>query len=74
MPDYLYDGEGCLACDPAVSSQRADALLRVLASDAEAALDGDTEDDVDDEWESEDWDSDAWDDADWDGDDSDTDR
>jgi hypothetical protein len=64
MPNYLYDEEGCLTCDPAVSSQRADALLRVLAADAEGLLDGDAEGDVDEEWEQEDWDSDGGDSAD----------
>lgn len=29
-PAYLLDAEGCLACDPAVPSERADALLRFL--------------------------------------------
>jgi hypothetical protein len=68
MADYLYDESGCLACDPAVSSQRADALLRVLTADAEAALEGDEDADDGEDWEGEDWDAD-----DWDGDDLDSD-
>jgi hypothetical protein len=31
-PAYLLDQDGCLTCDPAVPSHRADALLRLLSS------------------------------------------
>ena len=55
IPDYLFDEGGCLACDPAVSSQRADALLRVLAADAEASWDRDAESAEGDDWPESDW-------------------
>lgn len=33
-PAYLFDESGCLSCDPAIPSHRADALLRVLSAQA----------------------------------------
>lgn len=44
-PDYLLDAEGCLSCDPAIASQRADALMRLLNAHAEHVA---SEVDVDD--------------------------
>jgi hypothetical protein len=38
-PAYLFDESGSLTCDPAISSHRADALLRVLSAQVAVNLD-----------------------------------
>jgi hypothetical protein len=38
-PAYLFDESGCLTCDPAVPSQRADALLRALSAERDGSSD-----------------------------------
>lgn len=75
-PAYLLDSEGCVSCDPAVSSQRADALMRLLNAEAEAEAEaeadydehdedyGDEDADDGEDWESE-WMESEWADSGW---------
>ncbi|MFN2397742.1 MAG: hypothetical protein ABR543_03705 [Gemmatimonadaceae bacterium] len=60
-PAYLLDDEGCVLCDPAVPSQRADALLRVLAQAEEPDWGDDDLNDPQDAW----WGGDATEDQGW---------
>jgi hypothetical protein len=57
-PTYLLDESGCLTCDPAVPSQRADALLRMLSaqragSSGQGAARGCAE--CTESWDTDDW-------------------
>lgn len=57
-PMYLLDEHGCLTCDPAVPSQRADALLRVLTAEPPGGADEAGPygfDEFADDWAMDDW-------------------
>jgi hypothetical protein len=58
MPGYLFDESGCLTCDPAVPSQRADALLRVLSAESPESVDEGAL--CEDAGCAESWDTDTW--------------
>jgi hypothetical protein len=52
-PEYLLDASGCLTCDPAVPSHRADAVMRLLYGEAEAEYEADAEAEYEAEMEAE---------------------
>ena len=62
-PEYLLNESGCVSCDPAVASQRADAVMRLLNAVTEAEAEAES-DDYDGEYDEveylEDWPGSEW--------------
>ena len=54
-PAYLLDESGCLTCDPAVPSERAEALLRVLSTSSESLSEEAGPDQYPDAWDDPNW-------------------